>query len=697
MSAVSRLRAPRRLVNVNSLLRTKPPRTSRPDMTRILLSALMGAFALAGCASAPSLPFFAEDPEPGEFAVAAAHPLATEAGMKIIAQGGSAVDAAIAVQLVLTLVEPQSSGVGGGAYMLHYDASKKKLSGFDGREIAPATTPADLFLDETGEPLAFLDAVVGGRSVGAPGVMAMLADAHADHGQLDWPALTAPALELAENGFEITPRMAGLIARIPRLNQLPTARAYFYDADGAPLPVGTLLKNPDYAETLRILAEQGPEAFYTGPVAEAIVEAVQTTEISPGLLTMEDLAAYEPLRKEPICIPYRTYTVCGMPPSTSGGVAVLQTLGILQSFDIAAMDPESAEPWALFIDALKLAYADRNAYIGDPAIVDVPTELLIDPRYLAHRAELLEPAAALKEGPAGDPYAFFDAPRPSLAGDTSPKAPSTTHFSIIDPHGDAISMTSSVEFAFGSHLMAGGFILNNQLTDFSFRPEKDGKPVANAVGPGKRPRSSMSPMVVLDENGELYALVGSPGGGAIIAYVAKTLMAVLDWDMPMQDAIESANIVLGRSGAPTAEEGRMDPALLEGLAEIGHEMGARALTSGLHGLVITAEGIDAGADSRREGSYRISSGAEMSAVGEEVDPCRIEEGEENGLLSLPLASFDAETTPPMGWRIWAERKCYSEAASLIDGYVKKQEGVLDAAAIADLTAQAEALRAQATP
>lgn len=541
--------------------------------------------------------------------VSAAHPLAAEAGRDILRAGGSAMDAAIAVQLVLSLVEPQSSGIGGGAYLLYWDAAAAHLYAYDGRETAPASATPDLFLRPGGSQMAFMDAMVGPRAVGVPGVMAMLAKGHKRHGRLPWQALFTDAIELAESGFSVTPRLHWMIDRMPRLWQLPDARAlYFQDKPDTaeitvpigptPLPIGSMLKNPAYAQTLRLMAREGVTPFYHGAIAAEIVAAVQAaSEAGRVYLTRADLARYQPRARQAICRPYRSYRVCGMPPSTSGGLTVLQILGLLETFDMAALAPGSPDAVHYITEASRLAYADRDRFIGDPAFVDVPVRGMLDSAYLARRARLIRPGRALGVAGAGDPPGVQgSAHAPNMAVDR----PSTTHFSIIDQWGNAVSMTSSVEAPFGSHLMAGGFILNNQLTDFSFIPEADDKPVANAVAAGKRPRSSMSPTVIFGPDGKLFAVLGSPGGSRIIAYVAQTIVALIDWQMDMAAAIALPRHV-NRNGALELEEDTSVALLAERLRARKHEVVVRPITSGLHGIRIVPGGYEGGADPRREG------------------------------------------------------------------------------------------------
>ena len=585
---------------------------------------LVAALSLAACGGEGVEAVSAEQAETGQGAagkagsgrwfIAAANPHAVEAGAEILRRGGSAVDAAVATQAALGLVEPQSSGLGGGAFMIHYDPATGMLETYDGRETAPASATPDRFLKENGEPMGFYDAVAGGLSVGVPGVVRMLGLAHEEHGALDWDGLFASTIALSEDGFEVSPRLNGLLARIPRLKQLPAAAAYFYAEDGTPHPVGHVLKNPAYAETMRIIAEGGADAFYEGAIAEAIVEAVNTAP-NPGGMTLEDIAAYKPIKRAPVCGAYRAYEICSMAPPSSGGVTTLQIMAMLEPFDLAGAGAGSVEALHLIFEASRLAYADRNEYLADNDMLDPARGLsaetiiagLLNPDYLAARSSLIDPAAAAAEVAAGDPSAYAVDETAGVwsrfGADASPEPPSTSHFVIVDGEGRVVSMTTTVEFAFGSHLMAAGMVLNNQLTDFSFLPVRDGRPVANAVAPGKRPRSSMSPAIVFNEDGSLWGALGSPGGPAIIGYVAKTLIGMLDWEMSAQEAIDLPNAVYPR-GAPMLEEDRFDDQTVAALEALGHDVNQRALTSGVHAVRLLPDGsYDGGADPRREGVW----------------------------------------------------------------------------------------------
>lgn len=544
--------------------------------------------------------------------VSTANPHASEAALEILQKGGSAVDAAIAAQLVLTLVEPQSSGIGGGAFLMHWDADEEAVGAYDGREMAPAAVGPDLFLQDDGTPMGFKDAVVGGRAVGVPGVIAMLWQAHRDHGTLDWAELFAPAIRLAGSGFKVSPRLNGMITAFNALSMHPSTRAYFYidsiEVAGAlePLPVGYLRTNPEYAETLRRIADEGPSGFYEGKVAQAIVNEVRNHADNPGLMTLDDLKAYEAKRRTAICRPYRGYEVCGMPPPTSGGLTSLMILGMLEHFDLSGLRPGSPMAVHLISEASKLAYADRAVYMADSDFFDVPVLQLLDRAYLRSRAAEIHPGQSMGKAKPGE---FNSSHDPKHAADESHGRLSTSHLSVIDEDGNAVSMTTSVEGPFGAHVMAAGFILNNQLTDFSFQPEINGKPVANAVAPGKRPRSSMSPSIVLDGKGELFAAVGSPGGSRIIAYVTQTLIGLIDWQLDMQAAIDLPRHV-NRNGPIELEDQTDLAGRVADLEKLGHKVDVKALVSGLHGIRVTGRTLDGGADGRREGVVLSTGGGQ---------------------------------------------------------------------------------------
>jgi gamma-glutamyltranspeptidase/glutathione hydrolase len=529
--------------------------------------------------------------------VAAANPLAADAGRTILRAGGSAIDAAIAVQLVLTLVEPQSSGLGGGAFIVHWRASDRTLTTLDGRETAPAAARPDRFLRPDGRPMPFMDAVVGGRSVGVPGTPLLLEEAHRRWGKLPLAELVKPALALAEDGFAVSPRLSGLLGREQALKRDPIARAYFYNASGEAWPVGHRLRNPAFASTLRTFAEQGARPFYAGPIAADIVAKVTGHAGNPGDMTAADLAGYRVVAREPVCGRYRVYTVCGMGPPSSGAIAVQQILGLVERVDLGRLGPGPvAAHW--IAEAGRLAFADRNLFVADPAFADVPTAGLIDRGYLAARGNLISETRSLGVAQAGDPprrRAQHFAP----ADDQIERG--TSHISIIDANGDAVSMTTTIEDGFGARLMtAHGFLLNNELTDFNFVPEVNGRPVANRVEPGKRPRSSMAPTIVFDAHGRLYIVAGSPGGSQIIGYVAKTLIGLIDWRLDPQQAVDLPNFG-SRNGPTEVERGTEAEAWTPALQARGHEVRAIDMTSGIQAIVVSPVGFLGGADTRREG------------------------------------------------------------------------------------------------
>ncbi len=546
-------------------------------------------------AGSPPLP---SEPTRGKrHMIAAAHPLAARAGREILRAGGSAVDAAIAAEMVLTLVEPQSSGIGGGGFMLHYAAESGEVGVYDGRETAPQAANPHMFLDGQGEPRAFAQVVPGGLSVAVPGLLRFLEMAHGEHGRLPWAKLFEPAIELALKGFPVSPRLHELIARDKHLKSFAQTGAYFFDPEDKPKAVGALLVNKPLAETLRLIAQHGADAFYTGPIAEDIVKAVNGAKRNPGAMTMADLAGYEAKRRQAACLFYRLWLACGAPPPSAGGITTLQILGILQRFDLAALEPGSVEAVHLIAEASRLAFADRDLYIADPDFAAVPAAGMLDPGYLELRAKEISLGASLGVARPGMPAAGVDLGRaPGDGGDGL----STTHVSVIDGDGNAVAMTTSIENVFGSRLMVRGFLLNNQMTDFSFLPNKGGAPVANRVAAGKRPRSSMAPTLVLDGQGRMVMTLGSPGGPWIIGYVAKTMVAVLDWKLNIQEAIDLANFS-NRNGVTELERHTPLAALRAVLEKLGHEIRTKPLTSGLHGIVITGEGLTGGADRRRQG------------------------------------------------------------------------------------------------
>ena len=575
------------------------------DRTRRVLPQLAAVLLLCGLHSAKAQP--APEPATGvrpqaevaahRHMIVANNPLAAAAGLAMLRQGGSAVDAAIATQMVLNLVEPQSSGIGGGAFILYWSPHEQALDSYDGRETAPAAARPDRFLGPDGKPRTFWDAVVGGRSVGVPGVLRALELAHAAHGKLPWADLFKPAIDLAETGFPISPRLHAELAFDPYLKRFEPARSYFYRPDGTPKPVGTRLANPALAATLRTIAEHGADAFYSGPIAADVVRAVTGAPVNPGDLSLADLAAYRAVRRPPVCGSYRADLVCGMGPPSSGGVTLLEILGMLQSFDIGATPPGSAAGIHLYAEAAKLAYADRDRYLADSDFVPVPVRGLIDPAYLAARARLIDPDRSMALARPGEP--------PIKTGwqwraGASLDLPSTSQISIVDDDGDALAMTTSIETMFGSQQMVDGFLLNNQLTDFSFLPERDGVPVANRVEPGKRPRSAMAPTLVLDREGRFFMAIGSPGGPEIINYVGKTILGVVDWRLGIEAAIALPNFG-SRNGPVEIEAGPTAAALSNGLAALGETVHIRPLNSGLAGILKTGDGLAGGADPRREG------------------------------------------------------------------------------------------------
>jgi gamma-glutamyltranspeptidase/glutathione hydrolase len=520
-----------------------------------------------------------------------------EAGLQMLDAGGSAVDAMIAVQLVLNLVEPHASGLGGGAYLLHYAAAGRMVRAYDGRETAPAAVTADLFMRD-GKAMTFRDAVAGGRSVGTPGVVRLLEIAHRKHGRLPWARLFQPAIDLAENGFPLSSRLHTLLRRDRAIADEAAARAYFLNAEGTPKAAGTLLRNPEFAQTLRAIATGGADAFYRGDIARAIVGAVRSHPINPGLLSEADLADYQVREVDALCSPYRVYRVCGMPPSSSGGIAVLQMLGLLSHRDMSAVAPESTQAVHLLAEAGRLAYADRSRWVADDRFVDVPVRGLLDPAYLAARARLIQPRSMGKAAAGTPPGA-----RLAYADDAVDEVAGTSHIAIVDGDGNAASMTTTIENFFGSRVMVRGFLLNNQLTDFNFTAQDSGRPAVNAVAPGKRPRSSMAPTLVFRDNGDLHLVLGSPGGSRIINYVAKTLIATLDWGLDIQAAIALPNTG-SRNGPTEIERGTAAEEQAAPLRAMGHDVEITDMTSGLHGIMRVGNGWQGGADPRREGIAR---------------------------------------------------------------------------------------------
>lgn len=528
----------------------------------------------------------------------AADPLTAAAGREILDAGGSAVDAAIAMAMALTVVEPESAGIGGGAFLLAWSAGDRKVTSFDGRETAPAAARPDRFLDAEGRPLAFYSAVVGGRSVGVPGLVRMAALAHVRLGRLPWARLFAPAIRLAADGFAISPRLHALLAKDPYLaHSSAAARAYFYEPDGSAKPAGARLIDPPLAAVLRRIAEDGPDAFYRGPIAADIVAAVDHAT-PPGDLTAADLAGYRAKERPAVCGTYHGDRLCGMGPPSSGAVTLIEILRLLEPFDLRR-HRNDVEAWHLFAEASRLAYADRGRWLADPDFGALPVKGLLDPGYLAARARLIDPqqAAAGRAAP-GEPPGRHAA---NWGDEAAPELPSTSSLAVVDRGGNAVALTASIENSFGSRIMVRGFLLNNELTDFSFLPRDQGRPVANRVEGGKRPLSAMAPTLVFDGKGELALALGSAGGSAIITDVAKTVLAVIDWRMGLGHAMALPNI--GNRNGPTDIEARPDTvALAAALAARGHVIRLNQRASGLAGIAVTPRGLEAAADPRREGA-----------------------------------------------------------------------------------------------
>ncbi|WP_372783457.1 gamma-glutamyltransferase [Phenylobacterium sp.] len=564
-------------------------------LAKRLLSVGLAALLASSAVAVPSQGAPAAVPKGPSVMIAAAEPAAVDAGLKVLKAGGSAIDAAVAVQAVLGLIEPQSSGLGGGSFMVFYDAKTRQVTAYNGRETAPAGATPEMFYGPDGRALPKGQAIIGGRSAGVPGAIAMLHLAQSQHGKLAWANLFGDAERMAADGFAVPARMAAAASsRAPQASQ-PDAVAYFTKPDGTKVKTGDIMKNPAYAETLRKIAAQGPKALLEGPIAQAIVDKLHQSPM-PGTMTLKDLASYKPKATPAVCRPYRVYVVC-VPPAPSGGPAVLEGLGILERTDIGA-HRNDAQGWYLFSQASRLMYADRDRYYGDPDFVDVPMEGLLEPAYLDSRAKLINPATA---GPPPQPG------KPRGAGVRAPdrtKEPGgTTHFVIVDKDGNVLSMTTTVESIFGDGRMVGGFFLNNQLTDFSFEPkESDGAPAANAVAPGKRPRSSMAAAIVLDKQGRFVEALGSPGGPSIIAFNLKGLVGTLDWKLPMQEAISLPNLI-GAGTFYASEPAKYPPGVVDALAAKGVKLqgGAFGEGSGLQGIEVTPNGLRGGADPRREG------------------------------------------------------------------------------------------------
>ncbi|MGE0022801.1 MAG: gamma-glutamyltransferase [Hyphomicrobium sp.] len=577
-------------------------------MTAVAL-ALLAACAPFAAASAEDIPRAQLEPEAGsgrqektlavsrKYLISTANPLASEAGREMLRLGGSATDAAIAAQLVLGLVEPQSSGLGGGAFLLHWDAREKKLLAYDGRETAPAAATPSRFM-HSGKPMDFDAAVRSGLSVGTPGLVRLMEYAHKRHGKLPWARLFEPAMKLAREGFEISSRLYFMLRWFGDSALSPAAEHYFFDSNGSPLPMGHRLTNPAYATTLEALAKGGADAFYAGPIAESIVAAVKG-DATPGDLELTDLAGYAVSMREPVCTAYRKRRVCGMGPPSSGGIAVAQTLALIERFDLGTTPHDAMRTPALHLvaEAERLAYADRDRYLADPDFIPVPPGLL-DPAYLATRSALIDPAKVMPRATPGEPP---QADATHFGSDATIERAGTSHLSVVDADGNAIAMTTTIEGPFGSGLFASGFLLNNQLTDFSFRPEDaSGQPIANRVGAAKRPRSSMSPTIVFDDKGEFFAALGSPGGGRIILFVVKALVGMLDWQLDAQSAVDLPNF--GSTGGPVELEfgwSTIWQALM--LKSYGHAVTPDLMNSGLHVVARRNGVLEGAADPRREG------------------------------------------------------------------------------------------------
>lgn len=567
---------------------------------RCFLAALLVAFPAAAQETVqPEQTYVVGEARTAEaqtYMVVAAHPLAAEAGRSVLAEGGTAADAAVAVQLMLNVVEPQSSGLGGGAFALYWDASEGKLTTYDARETAPLAADEAYWLGEDGEPIGWRDAVPGGKSVGVPGTPMLMERLMTDHGRMTRPRVARAAINAAEKGFAVSPRMAASIATGAERGLLafPGTRATFFDASGAPLAEGATFQSAELAATLRTFAAKGAAPFYTGDLAAEIVVTINGAPVNAGIMTAEDFSGYEVKMRPPVCHDYRGYEVCGMGPPSSGALTVGQILGMLSSFDMAALG-NSPEAWRRYVEASRLAYADRGLYMADSDFVKMP-EGLLDPAYLADRADLISADAAGEAKPGEPPWKEGSLWSP----DTGKERPGTTHFVIRDRYGDVISMTSTIETGWGSRLMANGYLLNNELTDFSRAPEKDGKPIANRVQAGKRPRSSMAPTIVF-KDGEPVIAVGSPGGSRIIGYVATTLIALIDWNMSPEEAVSMGHVTAS-GGRADLEEGTKAADLAADIEAYGLEARVRNLNSGLSLMLMGAGGLQGAADPRREGA-----------------------------------------------------------------------------------------------
>jgi gamma-glutamyltranspeptidase / glutathione hydrolase len=557
---------------------------------RFRFVACMAVVFLAGAPAAARAPIATHH------MIAAANPFASRAGLEMLRKGGSAVDAAIAAQMVLTLVEPESSGIGGGAFLMLYDPKHNRVTSFDGRETAPASATPGMFLDANGNPRPHMDAIPGGLSVGVPGVLAMLEMAHKRYGKLPWATLFQPAIQLAQRGFPVSRKMAAELREFPEMAKMPDVRRYLYHTDGTPLREGEILKNPELALTLRTIARGGARAFYIGPIAQAIVDKVQHAPVNRGGMSLADLAKYKPVERAPVCGAYRAYRVCSMGPPSSGGVAVLQILGMLERFPSSQLQPDTLSEVHLVTQAERLAFADRAQYLGDPDAIHVPVAGLLDRNYLAQRAALIDPKKDMGRAQAGTPPGT----QPQFGPQRTPQLPGTSHLSVVDDSGEVVAMTTTVEFVFGSEMMAKGFFLNNELTDFSFEPVVNGKPVANAPAPGKRPMSAMSPTIVFGPDGKFKLAAGSPGGPMIITYVAESLVGMLDGNLSAQAATAEPHFA-NPNGPTILEKNSSIDALAPQLTAMSHAVIERDLESGSHIIERVPGGYIGGADPRRDG------------------------------------------------------------------------------------------------
>lgn len=533
----------------------------------------------------------------GKAMVSTADPRGTDAGVAILRQGGTAMDATLAVMLALTVVEPESSGIGGGGFILYHPAGSKDTFSYDGREEAPSAARPDRFLTKDGQEMDYEEARASGLSVGVPGNIRLMELGHTRHGKLPWKALFQPAIALARDGYVVTERMHRmLIEQTPMLKHSAEAMEIYFQPDGSPKPVGSILRNPKLAALLSLVAEKGADAFYTGPAADKLRAAVAKAPRHASVITAEDMASYRAVARPPVCGTYRVYTVCGMGPPSSGGIAVLSILKQLEPFDMAGLGPDSVTSWHLIGESMRLAYADRARYLGDPDHVKVPVDGLIDPAYLLERSKLIDPAKAMPKAPAGQPKG---APRVSDVPDT--EIPGTTHFSVSDADGNVASMTSTIEDIYGSGILVDGYVLNNELTDFNFLPELDGVPAANRVEPGKRPRSSMSPTIVYDAKGQAVLAIGAAGGPTIIAQVAKAIVGVLDWKLDVRSAIALPTF-MGSGDDIRIEQGTPVGAMAGKLQAMGHKVTVDDFGGKLNGIDKMTGQWRGGADPRSNGT-----------------------------------------------------------------------------------------------